>query len=129
MLKERVTAEELKECLRQHPSEFSMGTWGCKTECGTTACIAGWTLILAGYEIVPESNMSSRFVGNEIVEDIPSKAAELLGIEPDKFGGYPLFFRSTWPDDLFDAATADDVTPSEVVEIACQAIDYFLPQQ
>lgn len=35
----------------QHAEHFNMDTWGTKTECGTTACIAGHALLLAGYRM------------------------------------------------------------------------------
>lgn len=35
----------------RHTEHFDMGTWGTKTECGTTACIAGHALLLAGYKL------------------------------------------------------------------------------
>lgn len=35
----------------RHAEHFDMGTWGTKTECGTTACIAGHALLLAGYRL------------------------------------------------------------------------------
>lgn len=35
----------------RHAEHFDMDTWGAKTECGTTACIAGHALLLAGYKM------------------------------------------------------------------------------
>lgn len=35
----------------RHAEHFDMSAWGTKTECGTTACIAGHALLLAGYKL------------------------------------------------------------------------------
>lgn len=33
----------------EHPDEFNMGTWFSKTDCGTTACLAGTAAVQAGW--------------------------------------------------------------------------------
>jgi hypothetical protein len=35
-----------------HRSQFDMGIWGqWDPECGTTACLAGWAMLLSGYRV------------------------------------------------------------------------------
>lgn len=37
--------------LRKHPEQHDQLTWGKKTACGTTCCIAGTVVVRAGYEL------------------------------------------------------------------------------
>lgn len=38
---------EVADYILEHPEEFNMGTFGQKSPCGTTACIAGTAILLA----------------------------------------------------------------------------------
>jgi hypothetical protein len=56
MSKQKLNVELLKRLktrfLRmRHPEHSDMHSWGHKTDCGTTACIAGHVLLLQGYRL------------------------------------------------------------------------------
>jgi hypothetical protein len=42
--------EEVLQFIKDHPEKHDQRTWGYKSDCGTTACFAGWTAVLNGYE-------------------------------------------------------------------------------
>lgn len=42
---------KIREQITKHPETHDQETWGRKTECGTTHCIAGWTGALSGGEL------------------------------------------------------------------------------
>lgn len=84
----------LSSWLVNHPLMVDQDTWGLiyPDACGTTACAAGWTLILNDVEIVWETRKGwrNRKVMNGINESpfygmadkaIPIKAAEILGLD------------------------------------------------
>jgi hypothetical protein len=65
-----------------HPEEIKLDTWAMKTACGTTACIAGTAVVLAGHEIDWNSK-SLCFYGVSCVTDgrfIVDVAEEELGL-------------------------------------------------
>lgn len=37
---------KVRDHIVAHPEQHDQATWAEKTECGTTACVAGWALIL-----------------------------------------------------------------------------------
>lgn len=64
-----------------HPELWNQTKWIQKTDCGTTACFAGWACLLSGEREPFDFSVSRR-------------AAELLGIEYDESGetdGHELF--------------------------------------
>jgi hypothetical protein len=78
--------ELMREVLAQvtsHPEEWSQSTWGKKTECGTTFCIAGWACILSGWK--PAELASGPYPigsGIDLVEkDGVTRHIEILGAE------------------------------------------------
>lgn len=40
------------EFITEHPDQHDQDHWGLRTECGTTACMAGWAVQLAGGELI-----------------------------------------------------------------------------
>lgn len=48
--------------------------------CGTTACLAGWAVVLSGYRVNARAAVIAADSGEIVAADIQSFAAELLGI-------------------------------------------------
>lgn len=85
--------QELAAHIIGHPDEFNMASWGQRTACGTTACLAGWAVLLAEKEglcnvswdrdhfMGPGERMHMTVrVGNE-VKPLSTYAQEYLGLE------------------------------------------------
>lgn len=94
-----VNADRLRAVLdhiKAHPEQHLQETWGRRTECGTVACFAGWTVLLFKPGIAerfaaapmresilfPEL-LSPRADLNEIT-DVSSTARNLLGLNIDQ---------------------------------------------
>lgn len=81
------------------PDQWEQITWGNRSECGTTYCVAGWACALSGYEpLIPEEggsfdNMISP--GGHIV-DVEKEGASLLGLTEDEIN--TLFFNQNKED-------------------------------
>lgn len=76
-----------RKVLRQvteHREQFDMGTWGYKDRaCGTTACLAGWAMLLTeGYSLT-EAGDFLRPDGTT-VRDEGGEAQKLLGLSDDE---------------------------------------------
>ena len=67
--------------LTLNPQELDMGTYGERHPCGTIACLAGHTMLQAGYTLV-DNDLSQHFIRPDgtTVEDEAFEARELLGI-------------------------------------------------
>lgn len=83
----------------RHKKHFDMNVWGEKNECGTTACIAGHTLLLEGYTMrYNEAEAEFHFISPKGRKVQPDAAARrLLGLPREiTHGDYPdddgLFF-------------------------------------
>lgn len=130
-MKDHVTKEELKAALRAHPEEFDMSYWAQKSPCGTAFCIGGRTLLLAGgYEVKPDTDsireLFDFYKDGKYIADVEQEAMSLLGVESVEYTWFPLFHKGDWPSHLIRAYEGTE-TPAARVEIACQAIDYFIP--
>jgi hypothetical protein len=105
-------AYELLDFLKEHPDEHDQASWigywgdafALKTpvnaaralnERGTTACVAGWTCLLAGDEFVDIERVA--FPGGTAL--VPARACSLLGLDADE--AQALFYVA---DDLSDVA-------------------------
>ena len=87
--------------IEAHPDKHDQGSWvdrpdrrwlegpanldNALAECGTTACYAGWALLLAGRKIGEWTTPDA--LGSAMV---PLEAARLLGLDSEEI--YPLFF-------------------------------------
>jgi hypothetical protein len=102
--------------VRANPDRFDMNTYVRVEECGTTACLAGWTLLLSGWEggawvgslgrRYPQFTHPDRpefILGGD--RGISSEAARCLGIASDD--AYVLFHMGTYPGDT--PATIDEL--------------------
>lgn len=72
----------IQQQIQESPNTFNMDYW----ECGTTCCIGGWALRLAGEQF------------NWFDQDIQRRAAEGLGLTPRQ--AQMLFHVAHWPKDL-----------------------------
>lgn len=88
-------AYKVLDYIRAHPEEWDQRTWYTKNMCGTAACFAGWSVILAGGKIVDVAtavlNPHYRAVIDSMPPmDIEDAANDVLGIES---GGVPYAAR------------------------------------
>ena len=79
-----------------HRDQFDMNVFGEHVPaCGTTACLAGWALLLSGYQITG-FDLFARPDGTEVSgETLSREAGWLLGIPAEEFdadGECPLFY-------------------------------------
>lgn len=91
-----VRAYRVLDMTQRYAEAFNMGEWAnrlpgnhtpvslpdltAEHPCGTSACFAGWTVALEGYEISPlNGRITSGDRAGENAEDV---AADLLGINP-----------------------------------------------
>lgn len=134
--------EKIKAAMRANPERVNMGTWFCqdnqeasyykdlKLDCGTTGCIAGWTISLA-YEgrinlisddIYQDARLTKRLEAVDvIVPSIVPKAMRLLDIENDF-----LFYTGGWPRHIFEQYHDPLATKKDKVEAICAAIDRYI---
>ncbi len=116
-----------------HPSEWNQTVWVLNEgDCGTSACAAGWTCLLAGDQprFHSDGDPEAEYVtpgGKRSRVYIPDRAAELLGMEPDggEQTGYRLFEPNNTRDDL-GRLVAEIFGPRPVTDAhrddACRAI-------
>jgi hypothetical protein len=86
----------------EHPGEFYMQAWFKRTDCGTTACLAGTIALQAGWEPTgwlqahpSESFRAAQVIKGGEVDRVSGVAADILGL--DELRDYRLL------DDLFHA--------------------------
>lgn len=81
-------AYEILDLALAHPKSFYMGTWArgayritfkdlTGPPCGTTACLAGWTVAHRGYQLDPSGAV---YLDGTYVGDAAAIARQLLGI-------------------------------------------------
>lgn len=56
-------AQRVRDQIVQHPESHNQKVWVQETSCGTTACVAGWTVILAGATPALDRDISSSWHG------------------------------------------------------------------
>jgi hypothetical protein len=72
-----VLGRKVLDHVTAHREQFDMSEWGYNDpECGTKACLAGWTLLLNGYTI--DGNDDFRDSAGELAYHLPEVAHELL---------------------------------------------------
>jgi hypothetical protein len=121
--------KKVKEYITAHPNRFVMDNFLIKQregetifdaddgkevkfdQCGTAACIAGWTCLIATEGKVREGT------------NIQRKAGRLLGISPGKQDN--LFFTCNWPEH-FVSQYLKAATQSSRAKIAARRIDHFI---
>lgn len=87
--------ERVMRHILDHPEEHNQNSWGHRTQCGTAACFAGWTLLLTGQgeflpcrlateengEWTPTDGEYLWIKGDDGEGDISDHAAGLLGLK------------------------------------------------
>lgn len=70
-----------------HRDQFDMGSWGyTNSVCGTSACLAGWAMLLSGYTLDENDDTFHRPDGVR-VRDEGSEAQQLLGLtDTERYG-------------------------------------------
>jgi hypothetical protein len=97
-------AYRVLDTARANGEHFDMGDWGdspdgspvnlddlTQPNCGTTACLAGWTVALAGYSV--NSHAAVFNADGEYVGDATRMAMDMLRIDADQ--AEDLFYAST----------------------------------
>lgn len=87
-------AEKVLQQVEQHPETHDQNHWMRRNSCGTTACLAGWTVSIAASDHEPDWEEDLVETGAEYAEEVivPGRdvyraisvlAAELLGMDFD----------------------------------------------
>ena len=66
--------------IEAHPSEWYQGYWYKENSCGTTACFAGWTVLLSGQGVEADEEHGDAYCVADGVH-VADGAAELLGFD------------------------------------------------
>lgn len=103
------------EHITEHPEEHDQQSWAEKTACGTTYCMAGHAVLMAGHEIAwsaiagvyLEEDGADRVTepietSESFTQYIPHVAAHELGI--DHMQASMLFYDSTYLEELWEVA-------------------------
>ena len=88
----------VREQITKHPETHDQTSWGERTKCGTTHCIAGWACALNGDTIQWEPDESVGESASSVTTKdgqlpIDDRARELLGL--DDFEASDLFYAFT----------------------------------
>lgn len=121
---------KIKKHILEKPRRFLMRTWLVQRsgfrptfyaddlyqeqkfeKCGTAACIAGWTCLLAKAPVDTDT--------------IQTDAADILGI--GRIVASQLFYVDHWPSELSDSYETAK-TPRKRAEIAAKRIDLFIKE-
>jgi hypothetical protein len=74
-----------------HRDQFNMLIWAepATPDCGTAACLGGWTLLLSGYGLLGPNDFTRPDGTALLPECIGSEAASVLGLTDDEHYGPP----------------------------------------
>ena len=96
-------AWRVMDAINEHRASFNMATWVDRgimislphkewvdpitldeltNECGTTACFAGWTVLLTGHKIDRDSGNVLDENGHLTIKEVTDLAYELLDLDP-----------------------------------------------
>lgn len=95
------------EWVQAHPDSHNQGVWARRTECGTAACLAGWTVVLADIALDWDGDGACETADGELISDV---AQNLLGLE-DYYADW-LFGGGNTLDDLW--RIAEEITHGAV---------------
>jgi hypothetical protein len=127
---------QVRDLIQAEPAKLDMASWGCvkevedlgysetvKVDCGTTACIAGWAVQLAGDKFLvrgfnpsPEGGyfVSDSVAKNGRVCNIEDRAQKLLGLTYDEANQ---LFINTPNEDALDVLNqliaGEDIAPDD----------------
>jgi hypothetical protein len=121
MNKDHVTKEELKAALVRQGELFDMDFIARDAECGTTLCLCGLALQIAGYPLLPAppNNNGVRWFDDNVQSNMDS-GARLLGLQ-----NTAMFLVAQWPGPLYNA-WYHAKTDADRIEIGLKAIDHFM---
>ena len=100
-------AERVRDQIVQHPESHNQKVWVQQTSCGTTACVAGWAVLLSGATVVLVNDLlSSGRVDREV-----QGFHECLPADGDRHAPVPIYLlaerllgiTSAQSDYLFDS--------------------------
>lgn len=95
----------------RHPERLDMNHWGSKqTPCGTTACLAGWAMLLNG--IPHRWGATGELHLVNLNDDIEEVAGEILGLNYNECGVFYASDEQLWPE--VEALTEGVVNRAEV---------------
>lgn len=106
---------------------LGMGDWGQKTACGTTACIAGWTMILTGRASWQGTSTRQKLMAvyenntTPTISAVEINAAELLELDDDQ--SRDLFYASQWPTDIYDDDADEELRGDDLVAAMWEAFE------
>lgn len=110
-----------------HPEKCNMSFFADETPCGTVVCIAGDTLLLAGYKLTESVSLGKKVLrfkdSNGLVNDEADVAAELLGLDEQE--AWSLFYVTNWPR-KFHERYVNAKTPAEIAQVVSDRIDSFI---
>lgn len=92
-----------------HPELWRQSSWLDESECGTTACFAGWAVLLSGCKVSEDEycdNVVHEGPAEVVGMSIPRAADTLLGIDPD-----------TLPVDPYDGLNTREELGSAVIQV------------
>jgi hypothetical protein len=73
-----------------NPRKHDQNTWGTKTECGTTACLAGWTVLINGGHLECMHDFY-----NAKGENVHAKIEAMKILNLDKYAAGVLFYAGS----------------------------------
>lgn len=107
---------EVKEAILRQPELYKQENWIEKEDCGTTACIAGWTCLLSNRREAEKQLEFSPF--GSFAKD---EARHLLGIDFEEAEELFIYWNDEFKTRLFEAKT-----PREKAQVGADYIDYFI---
>lgn len=85
------------DAIEAHPERFDMSEWIYADPCGTSGCIAGWTVMTACGDRLRVYNTKQITLDGHVA-GTASLAQDLLGLDDETADN--LFFMSEWPNDI-----------------------------
>jgi hypothetical protein len=72
--------------IKAHPEEWNQFYYGCRTDCGTAYCVAGWAAARAGYEMdwpddVYLKRIATHVTAGPLVDEV---AQRILGLTDEQ---------------------------------------------
>jgi len=91
---------EIRNQITNHPETHNQKSWGSRTDCGTTHCIAGWAIVLSGVELHWQDCGDAVEVDCTAGGRCPGRVAgDLLGLD---WGEWGQLFYEDYSDDALE---------------------------
>lgn len=88
----RAHAQDILDKIHEHPEQHNQNVWGERTDCGTTLCVAGWSVVLKGQDQWLTYTEPDGSKTEELVCATYEKAQYNLGLTSDE--AINLFYNS-----------------------------------